>query len=38
MERGDDVAVKRIREKLDEYDSMDDLPTLEENDELNRME
>jgi hypothetical protein len=38
MERGDNVAVERIREKLDEYDSMDDLPTLEENDELNQME
>ena len=40
MDRGDTRAVERIREKLDEYDKMDDLPTLEESNgnELNQME
>ena len=40
MDRGDVRAVERIREKLDEYDKMDDLPTLEESNgnELNQME
>jgi len=40
MERGDNLAIARIREKLDEYDAMDDLPTLEERDgdELNQMQ
>eukprot|EP00339_Tiarina_fusa_P022589 CAMPEP_0117039066 /NCGR_PEP_ID=MMETSP0472-20121206/27449_1 /TAXON_ID=693140 ORGANISM="Tiarina fusus, Strain LIS" /NCGR_SAMPLE_ID=MMETSP0472 /ASSEMBLY_ACC=CAM_ASM_000603 /LENGTH=367 /DNA_ID=CAMNT_0004749469 /DNA_START=99 /DNA_END=1202 /DNA_ORIENTATION=- len=30
MEKGDEGAVERIRAKLDEYDSMDDLPTTPE--------
>ena len=30
MEKGDTVAAERIRTKLDEYDSLDDLPTIEE--------
>jgi hypothetical protein len=28
MDRGDIKAISRIREKLDEYDSFEDLPTL----------
>lgn len=39
VERGDLVAADRIREKLDAFDSLDDLPTLEDHsDGLNSMQ
>ena len=39
MERGDEQAARLIREKLDEYDSMDDLPTIEyENTDLDQLQ